>query len=219
MSLEPDIVEKRDPVLKVLGRASSSNVQKVMWCLAELGVACERIDIGGAFGGTSDASFLKLNPNGLVPTLVDGDTVVWESNTIVRYLCNRFAPTPLYPADAAARADIERWMDWQLGTLNGSLTPLFLALVRTPAELRQPDSIEQHRSRTGAMLSLLDGALRGRDFLCGNRLTLAEIGLGASIYRWFELPIERASLPSLARWYTLLQQRPGYRQQVMIGLA
>ena len=206
-------------MLKVLGRASSSNVQKVMWCLAELGVPCERIDIGGAFGGNRDASFLKLNPNGLVPTLIDGDTVVWESNTILRYLCNRYGPTRLYAADAAERADIERWMDWQLGTLNGSLTSLFVGIVRTPAEQRQPAMIERHRAATGAMLSVLDTALRGRDHLCGDRLTLADIALGASIYRWFELPIERASLPALAGWYAAQQQHAAFRQHVMVGLA
>lgn len=204
-------------MLKVLGRASSSNVQKVMWCLAELGQSCERVDVGGKFGGNKEADYLRLNPNGVVPTLIDGDSVVWESNTILRYLGNRFE-SPLYPWDARQRAEIERWMDWQLGTLNAGITPLYQSIVRTPREQRRADVIEAHRQATENWLRVLEQALRQRPFVASLSFTLADIALGASVYRWFELPIERPQMPALHDWYKRMQQRPAFRDHVMVGL-
>ena len=211
-------------MLKLLGRATSANVQKVAWALAEMDVAFERTDIGGAFGGNSEAPYLKLNPTGTIPTLVDeGDgAVVWESNTILRFLANRLNWSALYPAlpDAAARADVERWMDWQLGTLNPGITPLFQALVRTPAAQQQPTSIEQHRQRTAAAMTLLDGVLARRfadrgPFVCGEAFTLADIALGPQVRRWYELPVLRTELPALARWYEHLTHREAFRTHVL----
>jgi glutathione S-transferase len=204
-------------MLKVLGRASSSNVQKVMWCLTELGQPCERVDIGGKFGGNKEESYLRLNPNGVVPTLIDGDDAVWESNTILRYLGNRF-PSSLYPSAARPRSDVECWMDWQLGTLNAGITPLYQSIARTPPEQRRAEVTEAHRQVTEKWLRTLELALGERPFMAATTLTLADIALGASVYRWFELPIERAPMPALRDWYERLQQRPAFRDHVMVGL-
>jgi glutathione S-transferase len=206
-------------MLQVLGRASSSNVQKVMWLLAEMKLPCERLDFGGSFGGNKDRPYLQMNPNGLVPTLIDGDWIVWESNTILRYLANRHQPNAFYPPDARGRSMVERWMDWQLGTLNGGITPLFQAIVRTPPDRRDPQLIAQHRERTAASLRLLDEVLALHPFVAGEHLTLADIALGASVYRWFELPVDRENTQSLQRWYRDMQARPGFREHVMVGLA
>lgn len=204
-------------MLKVLGRSSSHNVQKVMWCLAELGLACERVDIGGPYGGNRDAAYLALNPHGVVPTLLDGETVVWESNTILRYLCSRH-PGRLYPPEAVPRSEVERWMDWQLGTLAPAIVPLYQAIVRTLPERRDAGAIEAHRSRTAAAIARLDAALADRAFVAGSALTLADICLGPSAYRWFALPIRRDETPALRRWYETLTQRPAYRDHVMLEL-
>lgn len=204
--------------MKVLGRLSSHNVQKVMWCAAELGIAVERTDVGGKFGGNKEDAYLRLNPNGVVPTLLDDGVVVWESNTILRYLCNTH-PTSLYPAGAAQRSEVERWMDWQLTTLVAGMVPLFQSIVRTPKEQHQSELIARHRTTSATAMRIIDSALAQRQYLAGDEFTLADICIGPSVYRWFELPIEREDLPALARWYEAARARPAFREQVMVGLS
>jgi len=208
-------------MLRVLGRKkTSSNVQKVLWCLDELKIPFTREDFGGEFGGNRTPEFLKLNPNGVVPTLIDGDAVIWESNTILRYIANRFGPTLLYPLDPMLRADCERWMDWQLGTLNPCLTPLYVSLIRTPPERRDPAALEENSRRASALFALLDAALQDRRYITGNNLTLADIALGALGYRWHNLDVNRAAVtPHLKTWMNRLADRPAFRQHVAIGLS
>ena len=205
-------------MLKVLGRSSSSNVQKVMWCLAELSLPNERVDVGGAFGGNREETYLRLNPNGVVPTLIDGIHVVWESNTILRYLGNKWGES-LYPRQPARRSEVDCWMDWQLGTLNNGITPLFQSIVRTPMDQRRPEVVEQHRAATARWMSLLDEALGQREFVAGPTLSLADLALGPSVYRWFELPVERPRQPHLRAWFERMAKRPGFLTHVMVGLS
>ncbi|QYY33046.1 glutathione S-transferase [Cupriavidus pinatubonensis] len=206
--------------LTVLGRANSSNVQKVMWLLAEIGQSCHRVDMGGAFGGNREPEYLKKNPHGVVPTLIDLETVVWESNTIVRYLCNRFNARALYPDDVARRAMVERWMDWQLSTLGPANAQLFQSIVRTPAGKRVQELIDGYRDRNATLFAVLDQALDGHDYVEGNSLTLADIVLAPLTYRWFELPIERPQYTHLRRWYDLICQRPAFQEHVVgVGLS
>lgn len=207
-------------MLRILGRTTSSNVQKVLWYLDELSLPCQREDYGGSFGGNREAAFLQLNPNGTVPVLIDGDVVIWESNTILRYLANRQHATASYPADPWTRARCEQWMDWQLGTLNPTMTTLYIGLVRTPREEQNQQELDQLRHRARQAFSIVDGALADSRFLVGEQLTLADICLGMFAYRWFTLPLDRGQqLGHLHRWYRRLQERPGYRQHIMIGLA
>lgn len=180
---------------------------------------CERMDIGGEFGGNREPAYLQLNPNGVVPTLIDGDTVVWESNAILRYLCNRFEAWHLYPLNASQRSWVERWMDWQLTTLGPANALLFQSIVRTPADQRAPKQIEEFRTRNAAHFSVLDQALKDRHFIAGATMTLADIALGAVTYRWFELPVERPDYPRLRRWYERLCERPAFQQHILqVGL-
>lgn len=223
LAMTPERLSSRTPRLTLFGRITSSNVQKALWCLDALGLPFERVDIGGPFGGNRDAPYLALNPNGVIPTLVDetspGKVVVWESNTVARYLCNRYGPTAWYPDDARMRAQVEQWMDWQISTLNPGITPLFKALIRTPEHLREPAAIEAHHARTEAAMTVLNGALEGREWLASEDApSLAEVAMGASVYRWFELPVQRAPLGALADWYARLQGLPEFRRHVMIGL-
>src|SRR5205814_6551104 len=129
-------------MLKIWGRASSSNVQKVLWCCAELVIPFDRVDHGGPFGGNRDPEYLKLNPNGLVPTVIDGDLVMWESNTICRYLASTRNGERLYPRDPAERTHVERWMDWQLAVVGAPMGQLLFGLVRTNPVARDRASIE-----------------------------------------------------------------------------
>lgn len=204
-------------MLKIWGRANSINVQKVLWCCDELGVEYERIDVGGPFGGTRDPEYLAMNPNALVPTISDDGFVLWESNAIVRYLSAKHGGT-LYPEDLRERADADRWMDWQLGTLWVALRPVFLGLIRTPPEERDEAAIETARKRTAATWDILENHLEGRDYALGDAFTMADIPLGVSIYRWLQLPIERPPIPNLETYHERLAERPAFRDKVMLPL-
>lgn len=203
--------------MKIMGRADSSNVQKVIWCCAELGLPYERVDLGGKFGGTREPDYLALNPTGMVPTLVEDDFVLWESNTIIRYLAGRAGR--LIPQSLRGRADVERWMDWQLFAVAPPHVPLFVGLVRTPPEQRDWDKIKKGRDRTAEAFTILNGALAARDWVAGDEFTVADIALGPFVYRWFEMDIEREELPHLARWYDSLRQRPPFNELVAIGIS
>jgi glutathione S-transferase len=204
-----------DPGLTVLGRNTSSNVQKVMWLLAEIGRDSVRVDVGGRFGGNHEPAYLRKNPNGAVPTLVHGDNVVWESNTILRYVANVFGASSLYPADAVGRSGVERWMDWQLSALGPANTLLYQSIVRTPPEERAPALIEQHRLRNAALFSMLDQALSSQAFIAGDGFTLADISIGALVHRWFRLPFERPYHGHLQRWYEQMCSRAPFQEHVV----
>jgi len=205
-------------MLTLWGRANSVNVKKVLWCLEEAAVPYERIDAGGAFGRLDKPAFRALNPNGLVPTIEDGDVVVWESNAIVRYLAARYGAGTLWPEDPAARALGDRWMDWTLGNLVAPFRDVFWTLVRTPPEQRDMALVAAGVARCGTLLAIADAALAERPFLSGDRLGMGDIPLGAYVYLWFELPIERSALPHLEAWYRRLAERPAYRKAVMVPL-
>ncbi|WP_322102926.1 glutathione S-transferase family protein [Paraburkholderia sp. J41] len=207
-------------MITIWGRANSVNVQKVLWCCDELVLPFERIDAGGAFGRLDEPSFLALNPNGKVPTLVDGNYVLWESNAIVRYLAMQYGPSSvLYPADPKVRGSIERWLDWSAATLAPAERPVFLALVRTPPEKRDTAQIAADLHQLSQLWRLLDQHLTGRFFLENERFSIADIVLGAFARRWFGLEgVERVPLPNLERWYQRIAQREGFRKYVGMPL-
>ena len=211
-------------MLKIWGRLSSINVRKVVWCAQELGLGFERIDAGGKFGVVQTAGYRALNPNALVPTIEDDDAAdaatgavplrLWESNVIVRYLCARHGREALYPESLAARFDAERWMDWQQTTLNPAGREAFVQWVRTPAEQRDAAAAKRSVGATEPLLALLDAHLAGRAFLCGERLTMADIPIGCELHRWFALPAEhyaRPSWPRLEHYFAALRARPAAR--------
>ena len=206
-------------LIKVLGRATSSNVQKVLWLLDEIGQDYVREDYGGEHGRTHEAAYLLLNPNATVPTLVHGDFTLWESNAICRYLARTFGAAKLYPADPRQRADCERWMDWQLAGLGAAMPPLYLQLVRTPAEMRDPAIVKTSRSRSNALFGVLDAVLRDRAFLCGDDFTIADLALGPWTHRWFALGLADIDCSALRAWYARLQEREPYRRHIMIPLS
>jgi glutathione S-transferase len=206
-------------VLRIWGRINSINVQKVLWCCGEVGLRYERVDLGGPFGGNREPEYLRLNPNGLVPTISDDGFVLWESNAIVRYLAAKHAMGSLCPKDLAQRADADRWMDWQMGTLWASLRPAFIGLVRTPSHKRDQAQIAASIGKTSEIWAILDGHLAARDYVAGPAVTMADIPLGATAYRWFSLDIERPPMPNLEAWYERLCARATYRANVMLPLS
>ena len=207
-------------MLKIYGRSNSSNVQKVLWCCAEIGLAYERIDMGRQFGGNREAPYLALNPNGLVPTIVEDDGFsVWESNTIIRYLAKRYGAPGFYSDDPKRAAIGEQWMDWQLNSLNDAFTPMFHGLVRETPASRNPERIEMSRASTQRHLAMFDRHLQGSRFAAGEAFTVADIPVGIYAYRWYTFEgIARDKLPAFERWYAELQERAAYRAHVMVGL-
>jgi glutathione S-transferase len=199
-------------MLRLLGRATSGNVQKVLFGLGELGLAFEREDYGRQFGNTATDAYAALNPTRKVPTLVDGALVVWESNTILRYLATKAGSDALYPTQAASRTQVERWMDWTLASLN----PAYLAGFR---DAKKP--VAEHGPTTAsdlaAELSLLDAQLAGRDWIAGDAFGLADIALGPIVRRCLAFPLARPDLPRLAAWLGRLQERPAFAAAVAAG--
>jgi glutathione S-transferase len=206
-------------MLTVLGRSNSSNVQKVLWCLEELGVPYHRKDVGGAFGGNQDPAYLAMNPNGLIPTVLDEGKVLWESNTILRYLAASYDTAALWEPDPGRRAAGEKWMDWQLTVLRQPMSPLFKQYVRMPPAQRDGELVERTAREAARAFSMLDGALAKSPWLGGERFTVADIPCGVLAYRWMTLPIERPALPALADWYARLTLRAPFREAVMVGLS
>jgi glutathione S-transferase len=206
---------KDGTMLRVWGRVSSANVQKVLWCCAELDLAYERIDVGGPFGGLQDPKYLALNPNGLIPTVEDDGFVLWESNTIVRYLAAKYGAGGLCPVSVHGRAEAERWMDWHLCHFLPSVAVVFFGLVRTPPEQRDIGAIEAARRQTGTILEVLNSHLSGRDYVAGRQLTMGDIAIGGWVHRWFAMDIERPKQSHLEAWYRRLSTREPYRAQVM----
>lgn len=205
-------------MLKLWGRLSSINVQKVVWCLDELGIGYERVDAGGQFGIVNTPEYRRLNPNGLIPTLEDGDFVLWESNAIVRYLAQKHPEAELWPTDPRTRADADRWMDWQGLQATASMRDAFWHLIRTPEAERDPEAIRVSAEKSEAVAGLLDEHLRGRPYMTGQTFTVADIAAGAHAHRWLNLPLERQPRPHLEAWYGRLRERPGAQRVLTLAV-
>lgn len=202
--------------ITIWGRANSVNVQKVLWCLSELDLAYERIDAGMAFGRNRDSEYLAMNPNARVPTLVDGDYVLWESHSIMRYLVLAYCPgSPIYPDAPKRRAAVDRWLDWVLSTVQPADRPVFWALVRTPPEQRDMVAIQKDADAEAQVWEIADAQLATRRFLEGDDFTIADIAVGAFARRWLRVEgIRKPELPNLDRWFAELESRTGFRQHL-----
>jgi glutathione S-transferase len=202
--------------LTLWGRLSSCNVQKAVWLLEELQLPYERLDAGGDFGGLDDPEYRAMNPHGRVPTLKDGDSVVWESEAILRYLAARYGAPQFWSDDPAARAAVDQWLAWTAASLYRDWIDLFWRRVRTPPAQQDAAEIERLRQNTAARYAFLDSQLASRPFLAGDTFSLADIAAGMTLYRWYEMPIARPELPALRAWYERLLERPAYRKGVCL---
>jgi glutathione S-transferase len=199
-------------MITLLGRRSSINVQKVLWTLLEIGVPHEHEELGGRFGGLQTERFLTLNPNGRIPVLIDGKTVVWESQAIVRYLCARYAGNRYWPEDPAARARSDEWMEWCTTTLQPAFMGFFWGWYRTPETERNARQNATQLALAHAAFDLADRHLAATE---RDKLSMAGLVIGAQLYRYFTLGIERPELRVLEEWYRSLCERPAYREGVM----
>ncbi len=206
-------------MLTLYGRATSSNVQAVMWALAELGLDYERIDRGETFGGLDTAEFRAMNPHGRIPVLMDGDgPAIFESGAILRYLGGRYGAAPFWPGDPAERAQVDMWAEWaKIEVANRFTGPVFWRVVRTPEARHDKPAIRAAVDWLERELATADAVLATRPYLAGDALSLADIPLGHVLYRYFDIDIARRDLPDLAAYYRRLTQRAAYRETVMVS--
>jgi glutathione S-transferase len=211
--------------LRILGRANSFNVRKVLWVCDELGLAYTREDWGRGFRPTTDPEFLDLNPIGLVPAVVDGGDVLRESNAIVRYLATKYGPaddgpSAIYPRDPLRRARVEQWMDWANYETSISLRGAFLGGVLNEPPWNNPWFVEQGRRQITKEVGQLDRHLASvGPYVVGAAFTLGDIPVGLVVNRWFALKFDgKPDYPAVARYFELLSERPAYLRHVRNGL-
>ncbi|CAM3189929.1 putative glutathione S-transferase with thioredoxin-like domain and glutathione S-transferase, C-terminal domain [Xenorhabdus nematophila ATCC 19061] len=205
-------------MLTVWGRKNSSNVKKVLWCLEELNVPYQQVDIGGKFGKLNEPEYLRMNPNAVIPCLQEGDFILWESNVIVRYIAAKFGQDSLYPTDLQERASVEKWMDWVSCNMFPPIKQLMINVVRTPKDQQNPEIISQILSEIKSLLKMVDNTLGNQPYLSGDKFGMADIALAPLVYPWLNVEVERPSLPNLERWYQLLTKRPAFQKIVMIEI-
>jgi glutathione S-transferase len=199
-------------VLKILGTTTSINVRKVLWLCAEMALEFDQEPWGEGFRTTDTFEFKALNPNALVPVLRDGPLVLWESNTICRYLAHRYLRPDLLPTDARGRARVEQWMDWQATELNDSWRYAFMSLVRKSPQHDNSRATDDSVRSWNRNMQILDGQLtRTKAYVAGDSFTLADIVIGLSVNRWFSTPIARFNLPAVYAYYQLLSTRSAFR--------
>jgi glutathione S-transferase len=207
-------------MLKILGKSSSINVRKVLWTCEELQLNYQHEEWGSGFNSTETAAFKALNPNALVPVLIDGDFVLWESNTICRYLTSLSPQQNLLPASAQQRAQVEQWMDWQLTELNNSWRYAFMHLVRKSPAYNDPAEVAKGIENWHRHMQILNAALeKTAAYITGSELTLADIVLGLSVNRWLMTPMQRPELPAVMAYYNRLSQRPAFQKFGSNGIA
>ncbi|MPT39828.1 MAG: glutathione S-transferase [Achromobacter sp.] len=200
-------------MLNILGKASSINVRKVLWACVELRLPFKREDWGSGFRSPAEPGFLALNPNAMVPVIQDGDFVLWESNTIIRYLASQYGGDALYPAAPKLRARVDQWMDWQATDLNRSWSYAFMALARQSAAHRDAAATEASCQAWAHCMGTLEQRLSQTGaYVAGEAFSLADIPVGLSVNRWFLTPFDKPRLPAVAAYYDRLAEREGYRQ-------
>ena len=204
-------------MLKVWGRRSSANVQKVMWLLGELKLVYEHVQAGGPYGIVSEPKFRAMNPNGLVPVIEDDGLVMWESNAILRYLAATYGKDKFWFADPKARAPTDQWLDWAGTTFQPNIIGLFVNYWRTPEAQRNPNVIRNLQQRTEGNLRLLEAEFAKRPFVAGDTLSIADIASGVHMYRYYTMGTPFVTLPNVDAWYKRLQDRTAYREHVMIS--
>jgi glutathione S-transferase len=204
-------------MITIWGRERGLCVKKVLWCLEDLGLQFNRIDAGRQYGQTDKEEYLRMNRNGLVPTLVEDDGhVLWESNAIMRYLALKHGPQTLYPLEPRAHADVNRWLDWSMGALWPDIVPLFGAMIRTAPEKRDMAAVAVWSARLAKNFGIADEYLAGKKFITGEHFTIADIALGVLAQTWSTFDVEKPKLPNYEAWYRRISDRPGFQKYAIL---
>jgi len=206
-------------MLKVWGHAASSNVMKVLWLLDEVGLEYERVDAGGRFGGTDTPEYREKQPLGLIPVLEEDGFALFESNAILRYLCNAHVPaSSIYPHEPRSRGRVDAWLDFQQTALVRPQSVVFLGLVRQTPEQRDATAISAALTEAGRIWGIVDRRLAAHPYLTGTAFTIADIAFGVHVHRWFSMSIARPDSPNLRAWYEHLLSRPAYQRHCAVPL-
>lgn len=204
-------------MLKIWGRANAYNVQKVLWFIDELALDFEHIDIGSQIGELERDSFRAMNPHGRIPIIRDDADYIWESNSILRYLAAAYGKAHYWSESPLERSFVERWMDWELATLQPNFLALFWGFFRTPEPQRDQRKIAHSIARCEKNLALLDKHLEQNSYLSGEFFTLSDVTIGTSFYRYFNMGIEAPTFSHINRWYQQLANRPAYQRNIMVS--
>lgn len=201
-------------MLTILGRLTSANVQKLTWLCDECDIEFKREDVD-----YHAPQYLHLNPNAKIPTVIDGDFVIWESHAILQYLCTKHALSTWNPTDLRASARVRQWMDWSSCECYRAAEPVWIGMVLTPAGHRDMTAIGKARDALSKKVAMLDKHLAGSKYIAGDTITIGDMPLAILTYRWFEMPIEREDYPNLGRWYDSIAARPAFKKNVIdIGI-
>jgi len=204
-------------VIKVWGRKNAYNVQKVLWLMGELDIDYEHIDVGSMPGDLDTQEFLAKNPNGRIPLFFDKQTYIWESNTILRYLAASYGKGEFWNDCPVTRTHIDRWLDWELSTLQPDFLGLFWNYYRTPQEQHNHQQIEYFRTRCALRFELINNHLKNNQYMIGETFSIADIAVGTCLYRYFTMDLEIAPLNQVNDWYRLLLQRPSYKNNIAVA--
>jgi glutathione S-transferase len=204
-------------MITVHGRATSSNVQIVMWAIGELGLPHRRLDVGGSFGGNDTPEYLVMNPNGLVPTIQDGDVTLFESAAILRYLGAKYGSEPFWPKDAARRGSLDQWAEWGRTSLTPPMGQIFGQLVRTRATERSAATIAGLEAQLRRLAGIAEKRIGNGPWLAGADFTFADIPFAHQLYRYFTMSFDRAETPNLVAYYERLKGRPAFAEYVMVS--
>jgi len=206
-------------MIRVWGRKTSSNVQALMWCIGELGLEYERFDIGHKYGGNDTPEFLAMNPNGTVPVIRDGEgQPLWETGAILRYLAEKYGAGEFWPKDGERRAQIDKWTEWaKIGVAMNFTAPVFWMVVRTAAKDQDLQALEKSLQNLNKKLVIAEAQIAQQGYLAGNAFSLADIQFGHSLFRYFDIAIERPSYPAIEQYYQKLTKRPAFAEHVMVS--
>lgn len=205
-------------MITVFGRATSSNVQVAMWTIGELGLEHERLDYGHVYGGVDTPEYLAMNPNGRVPTMRDGDLVMWESAAILRYLAARYGDGVFWPADPAHRAALDMWAEWIKTTFAPAFAlGVFWPLIRTPKAQRDDAAMVAAIEQVKPLAAMMDRRIGEGPWLAGADFTFADVMFGHLLYRYYTMPMDRAATPALDAYYARLQERPAFAMHSMVS--
>lgn len=206
-------------VLQIWGRKTSSNVQALMWAVGELNLPYKRLDVGHIYGGNTSPEFLAMNPNGTIPVLRDGDgEPLWETGAIIRYLSNRYGTDPFWPTQLNARTKVDMWAEWsKINIAQGFTGPIFWSVVRTLPEQQDKFAISAAIALLTKKLEIAEAQLTSHPFIAGDTFTLADIQFGHILFRYFNISIERTTLPKLQQYYQRLTERVAFREHVMVS--
>jgi glutathione S-transferase len=205
-------------MITIYGRPTAWNVRKVLFFLEDIGIPYERVDYGRGFKPTNTPEFLALNPNAMVPVLVSGDTVIWESHTILRYLAAKNGPETYYPSDLKQRAVVDQWLDWKIAHISPAIRPLFFRHFLKMGEFTDRE-VTEGETECAKLFTILDGQLgKTGAYVAGPDLTIADSSIGMATHRWLNLPLKRPELPNVTRYYEALSRLPSYEKTVRIGM-